>query len=163
MTTVTSVVPVDGGGEHIWFLGAGLVTIKVPGEAVDNRCTVVEFLMPHGLSPPKHTHPQDEAFVMLDGEVTFVADERRFVARTGDSWVVPRGIPHTFLVDSESCRMVAVYTPAGPEHCFRNGGVPAAAPTLPPPDAPTRPMEEIEAAMTAYDHKNVGPPLGPDD
>jgi hypothetical protein len=27
-----------GEGEHIWFLGS-LVTIKVPGEAVEGRCT----------------------------------------------------------------------------------------------------------------------------
>ncbi len=59
--------------------------------------------------------------------------------------------------------MVAVYTSAGPEHCFRNAGLPAAAPTLPPPDAPSRTLEEIEAAMAAHGHHNVGPPLGPDD
>ena len=37
-----------GEGEHIWFLGS-LVTIKVPGEAVEGRCTLIEFLAPQGL------------------------------------------------------------------------------------------------------------------
>ena len=63
-----------GEGEHIWFVGA-LVTIKVPGEAVDGRCTMIEFLMPQGVSPPRHSHPQDETFTMIDGTLTFVAGD----------------------------------------------------------------------------------------
>ena len=54
-----------GEGEHIWFLGS-LVTIKVPGEAVEGRCTLIEFLAPQGLSPPLHSHPQDETFMLID-------------------------------------------------------------------------------------------------
>ena len=41
------VVTSEGEGEPIWFVNA-LVTIKVPGEAVDGRCTMIEFLMPGG-------------------------------------------------------------------------------------------------------------------
>ena len=151
-----------GEGEHIWFLGS-LITIKVPGDAVGNRCTMIEFLMPRGLSPPRHYHPQDETFTMLEGELTFVAGDEGFTCEPGASWVVPGGIPHTFRVESETARLVAVYAPAGLEHCFRNAGLPAAAPTLPPPEAPARPMEVIEQVMRTHDHHNVGPPLGPDD
>ena len=63
-----------GEGEHIWFLGS-LVTIKVPGEAVEGRCTLIEFLAPQGFSPPLHSHPQDETFMLIDGALTFVAGE----------------------------------------------------------------------------------------
>jgi hypothetical protein len=68
----------SGEGEHIWFLGS-LVTIKVPGEAVDGRCTLIEFLAPRGLSPPLHSHPQDETFTLIDGALTFVAGDERFL------------------------------------------------------------------------------------
>jgi quercetin dioxygenase-like cupin family protein len=151
-----------GEGEHIWFLGA-LVTIKVPGEAVDRRCSMVEFLLPRHMSPPLHSHPQDETFTMLEGELTFVAGDERFTCEAGASWVVPTGVPHTFRVESETARLIAVYAPAGMERSFREAGVPAGAPTLPPADAPTRPFEEFEEALRAYGHDNVGPPLGPDD
>jgi quercetin dioxygenase-like cupin family protein len=143
-------------------LGA-LVTIKVPGEAVGGRCTVIEVLMAHGASPPRHSHPADEAFTMIDGTLTFIAGDRRFSCGAGASWVVPKGIEHTFRVESETARLVAVYAPAGMDHCFRNAGLPAGAPSLPPPDAPTRLMEEVEQAMRAHGHNNVGPPLGPAD
>ena len=149
-------------GEHIWFLGS-LVTIKIPGEAVGGRCTLIEFLAPRGLSPPLHSHPQDETFTLIDGAVTFVAGDQRFLCETGASWIVPRGITHTFRVESETMRLVAVYAPAGMDHCFREAGLPAARPTLPPADAPTRPLEEIEEAMRTHGHDNFGPPLGPDD
>ena len=139
------------------------MTIKVPGEAVDGRCTLVEFLIPQGVSPPLHSHPQDETFTMIDGTLTFVASDTRFLAETGTSWIVPGGVRHTFRVESETARLVAVYAPAGVDHCFRNAGLPAAAPTLPPPDAPARPLEEIEEVMRNHGHHNFGPPMGPDD
>ena len=152
-----------GEGEHIWFLGS-LVTIKVSGDAVDGRCAMLEFLMPRGVSPPRHYHQSDELFTMLDGELTFVAGDQRFIGTPGSDWVVPGGIPHTFRVESETARLVAVYAPAGlMEDCFRKAGLPADSATLPPPDAPARPMEVIEEVMRTHDHHNVGPPLGPDD
>jgi quercetin dioxygenase-like cupin family protein len=151
-----------GEGEHIWFLGS-LVTIKVPGEAVEGRCTLIEFLAPQGLSPPLHSHPQDETFTLIDGAMTFVAGDQRFLCETGASWIVPRGLRHTFRVESATMRLVAVYAPAGMDQCFREAGLPAASPTLPPADAPTRPLEEIERAMRDHGHDNFGPPLGPHD
>src|SRR5919201_4948584 len=100
-----------GEGEHIWFLGS-LVTIKVPGDAVAGRYAMLEFLMPRGVSPPRHYHQSDETFTMLEGKVTFVAGDERFTGEPGSDWVVPGGVPHTFRVDSETARLVAVYAPA---------------------------------------------------
>lgn len=152
-----------GEGEHIWFLGA-LVTIKIPGDVVDGRCAMLDFLMPRGTSPPRHYHHSDELFMMLDGELTFDAGDQRFTGEPGSQWVVPGGVPHTFRVETETARLIAVYTPAGlMEDCFRNAGLPADTATLPPPDAPDRPIEVIEEVMRTHDHHNVGPPLGPDD
>jgi hypothetical protein len=59
-------------GEQLWFLGA-LATIRIPGEAVGGRDALIEFLFPHHASPPRHTHPQDESYVVLDGRLTIEA------------------------------------------------------------------------------------------
>jgi hypothetical protein len=99
---------------------------------------------------------------MLEGALTFVAGNERFLCETVASWIVPAGVQHTSAWKSETVRLVAVYTPAGMDHCFRNAGLPAGAATLPPTDAPTRPLEEIEA-MRNHGHDNFGPPMGPDD
>ena len=59
----------QGEGERLWFLGT-LALIRVPGEAVEDRFALIEFLLPRHASPPLHTHPQDESYVVLDGRMT---------------------------------------------------------------------------------------------
>ena len=54
-----------GEGERIWFVGT-LATIRVPGDAVDGRYALIEFLLPRHASPPLHTHPQDERYIVLE-------------------------------------------------------------------------------------------------
>ena len=70
-----------GEGEHRWFLGV-LSTHKVNGADTDGRLAVMEMTFPQGASPPLHTHPQDETFYVLEGEVlAWEGDERRGAAR----------------------------------------------------------------------------------
>src|SRR3954463_15331942 len=113
-------------GEQLWFVGT-LATIRVPGEAVDGRYALIEFLFPRGASPPRHTHPQDESYIVLDGQLTVQAGERRFQLGPGGTAARPVGGAHTFRVDSETARVRVLSTPAGLERFVRDGSVPAAA------------------------------------
>jgi quercetin dioxygenase-like cupin family protein len=151
-----------GEGEQLWFVGT-LATIRVPGEAVGGRYSLIEFLFPRGASPPRHTHPQDESYIVLDGQLTVQAGERRFELGPGGTAAVPMGVAHTFRVDSDTARVLVLSTPAGLERFVRDGSVPAAAATLPPPDAPRPSTEELARVFEAHGQINVGPPLGPDD
>jgi quercetin dioxygenase-like cupin family protein len=151
-----------GEGERFWFLGT-LATIRIPADAVGGRYALIEFLFPHGASPPLHTHPQDESYFLLDGHMTIRAGDERFELAAGDTAVVPMGVPHTFRVDSETARVLLLSTPAGIEGLFRDGGVSATAPTLPPADTPRPTGEELARIFEANRVTNVGPPLGPDD
>src|SRR6059036_2665733 len=103
-----------GGGEHRWFLGT-LATIRVPGESVGDRYALIEFVFPCGASPPLHTHPQDESYIVLEGALTIQAGADRFELEPGGAAVVPMGVPHTFRVDSETTRVLVLSTPAGLE------------------------------------------------
>jgi quercetin dioxygenase-like cupin family protein len=49
-----------------------------PGETVDGRFALIEFLFPKHASPPRHTHPQDESYVVLDGLLTVASGDHRF-------------------------------------------------------------------------------------
>lgn len=149
-------------GERRWFLGT-LATVRVPGEAVDGRFALIEFLFPRGASPPRHTHPQDESYIVLDGRLTIEAAGRRFLVEPGATAVVPMGVPHTFRVESETAHVLVLSTPAGLERMIRDASIPAAAATLPPSDAPRPSPEELMAIFEAHGQVNVGPPLGPDD
>ena len=151
-----------GEGELRWFLGT-LATIKLAGEASDGRFALIEFLFPRHASPPLHTHPQDESYVVLEGRLTIQAGERRFELEAGGAAVVPMGVAHTFRVESETARVLVLSTPAGLERFVHEGSVPASEATLPPADAPRPSPEELERFFAAHGQVNVGPPLGPDD
>jgi quercetin dioxygenase-like cupin family protein len=147
-----------GAGEHRWFLGT-LATIKISGEAVDDRYALIEFVFPAGASPPLHTHPQDESYVLLEGALTIVAAGERFALGPGGAAAVPAGVPHTFRVDSEKARVLVLSTPAGLERMIRDASVPAETATLPPADAPRPAPDELARIFAAHGQLNLGPPL----
>ena len=151
-----------GDGEHLWFLGT-LATIKVSGEASDGRFALIEFVFPRHASPPLHTHPQDESYIVLEGRLTVQAGDERFELTPGAAAVVPMHVAHTFRVDTETARVLVLSTTAGLERMVRDGSVPAAVPTLPPSEAPRPSPEQLEGIFRAHGQVNVGPPLAPDD
>jgi quercetin dioxygenase-like cupin family protein len=151
-----------GEGEQLWFLGT-LATIKVAAQATNGRFALIEFLFPRHASPPLHTHPQDETYIVLEGRLTVKAGEQRFELEAGAAAVVPMGVPHTFRVDSDTARVLVLSTPAGLEQMIRDGSVPADAPTLPPRDTPRPSPERLESLFRAHQQVNLGPPLAPDD
>jgi quercetin dioxygenase-like cupin family protein len=152
----------SGDGEQLWFLGT-LATIRLPGEASEGRFALIEFLFPQNASPPLHTHPQDESYLVLEGSVTVRAGDRRFELTAGGVGLVPMGVAHTFRVDSDEARVLVLSTPAGLEQLVRDGSVPATRRTLPPIDTPRPSHEELEDIFRAHGQVNVGPPLGPND
>ncbi len=144
--------------ERRWFLGT-LAVIKVAGETVGDRFALIEFLFPHNASPPLHTHPQDETYVVLEGELTLQLGEERLRLAEGDVAVATMGTPHSFRVDSETARVLVLSTPAGLERMVRDGSVPATSPGLPPADTPRPTAEELERLFEAHGQVNLGPPL----
>jgi len=70
--------------------------------------------------PPLHHHDFDEAFYVLDGELTFQLGDDVFTRGTGEIAFAPRGAHHAFANQShEAARMLLVCTPAGFERYFQ--------------------------------------------
>jgi quercetin dioxygenase-like cupin family protein len=149
-------------GERFWFVGT-LAIIRVAGEQVGDRFSLMEFLLPQHASPPRHTHPQDETFFLLDGHITFAVGDERIDHGPGGIAAFPAGVVHTFLVRSESARALVLSTPAGLERMVRDIGVSATAATLPPPDTPRPPPDEMERLFALHAQQHFGPPLTPDE
>jgi quercetin dioxygenase-like cupin family protein len=137
-----------------------LATIRVSGESVNDRFALIELLFPRFASPPRHTHPQDESYVVMEGLLTIEAAGERFELRRGGTAVVPMGVDHTFRVDSDTASVLVLSTPAGLERLIREGSVPATTPTLPPGDTPRPSPQELRHLFAAHGQVNVGPPLG---
>lgn len=151
-----------GDGERLWFLGT-LATIKAPGEASEGRFALIEFLFPRHASPPLHTHPQDESYIVVEGRLTVQAGDERFELEAGAAAVIPMGVAHTFRVESDTARVLVLSTPAGLERMVRAAAEPAGTPTLPPPSTPRPSPSQLDQIFRAHGQVNVGPPLGPED
>ena len=68
-----------------------------------------------GEGPPPHEHAaEDDAFYVLEGELTFILDDEELVVGPGTFVLVPPGVRHTFANRSDSvARCVNVHAPAG--------------------------------------------------
>ncbi len=71
-----------GSGEALWFSG-GLLTYKTTGDQTSGNLAVAEVRAPRGSGSPNHRHHhEDEAWYILDGELTFwLGDEQRSAVR----------------------------------------------------------------------------------
>ena len=110
-----------------------LVIIKATGKETGGQYGLIEEVDPPGYEPPLHVHHnEDEAFVILEGEVTFTIGEQCIRAVPGAYVFAPRGVPHIFKVEGNaSARMLTFNYPAGFEQFFVELGRPAPGPVLP--------------------------------
>ncbi len=162
----------------LWFMGT-LARIKLDGRQTNGRFGMFELTLPHGAAPPLHSHPQDETLYVIEGDVVawIVApglaaspdalppDWLSTCARRcgpGGTIFAPAGTPHTFRVESDTARMLALSTPAGIEEYVRALAEPARWPWLqPPPDGPRAPLGQQEAAAREHGVVMHGPaPMG---
>lgn len=98
-------------GEHYHFLGH-LATVKVSAGG-EGQLSVVEFLAPRGFGPPLHRHnDEDELFLVLEGELRLETGDTDRRGGAGTVALLPRAMPHTFQVMSNTARFVNV-TAAG--------------------------------------------------
>jgi quercetin dioxygenase-like cupin family protein len=146
--------------EPLWFLGT-LARVLLDGEQTGERFAVIEMLLPHGASPPLHSHAQDETFYILDGEMSVWIGDHTQGCRPGAIAFAPAGVPHSFRVESHTARILVLSTPAGIERYVRALGEPAEWPWLQPPvDGPRLPIERIEAVERELGVVRHGPPPG---
>ncbi|AUX80060.1 cupin domain-containing protein [Sinorhizobium fredii] len=149
------------GKELFWFNNT-LVAIHVSSSKGNDGICMVEHQMPYGDSPPLHVHRrEDEVFHILEGRMRFHIDGRERIAVAGDTVVAPKGLAHTFRVESGGgARCLTITRGSDFETLLRRMGRPADRPELPPQSAPT---PEMIAALTRCCSANgidiIGAPL----
>jgi quercetin dioxygenase-like cupin family protein len=147
-----------GGEESYWSLGL-LQTFLAEAKDTDGRFSLGEGLAPKGAEPPPHTHTrEDEAYYILEGEITFRVGEQTIESKPGDYVWLPRGIEHSFELKSSQVRALVILTPAGLEEAFKQLGEPAQSATLPPPPEEPPDMEKIVAIFSEYGLEFAPPP-----
>jgi hypothetical protein len=98
---------------------------ELPRDAFAGAFLLIEDRMEGGKTTPYHLHPdQDEAIYVLEGEllVDIEGDQQR--VGQGGLFVAPRGVPHAFIVTSETARALVLQTPGTAEAFYRDAGEP---------------------------------------
>jgi len=126
MKTLAATVRDSGEGERRWFCGGGLHTWLATSEETGGAFLLVEFVGEYGKVTPVHIHPaSDETFYILDGEILLDLEGERRKLSTGGVVVVPRGVPHAFMVTSPQTRFLTIQTPGTDEAFYRLASEPA--------------------------------------
>ena len=127
-----------GEGKRLGWFGSSIV-LKASGPEVG----VLEMVLKPGEEPPLHVHKhEDEWFYLLEGEMSFHVGGETYKGAAGAFVSFPRGMPHTFSVESPSAHFLVMNTPGGFERMFELN-----------PQTP----EEATRALNAYGMQVVGP------
>jgi mannose-6-phosphate isomerase-like protein (cupin superfamily) len=141
----------------LWFID-NLAYVHVPGEATGGAYSLCELRAAAGSMPPLHVHHRDdEAFYVLEGELTLFVGERERALSAGRAAVAPRGTPHTYRIQSAEARLLVVNSPAGFDQFLLAAGDQASGHELPPADRPADPAA-LGRAAAEYGIEILGPP-----
>ena len=128
MSTAVAIIRQQGEGELWWFAGGGVMTWKATAEETGGAFLMIEDVMERGKVTPLHTHPdQDEAIYVLDGELVAHVDDAEHRVGAGGLFFAPRGVPHAFMVASETAHVLVLQTPGSGESFYREAGEPASS------------------------------------
>jgi quercetin dioxygenase-like cupin family protein len=143
----------------IWFTGTR-GDVLVSSDETEGRISVVESSGRRGEMPPLHLHHvDDEVFHVLDGELTLYTERGSTTLGPGQTALAPRGVAHTFRIETEEARWLVACSPGGFDRFIAAIGVEAAAPGLPPePVAPDLEAAAELEAETGYRIELLGPP-----
>ena len=107
------------------------------GEDTENAFTLIHCFFRKDFFPPPHIHQnEDESFYILEGIFEFRVGERKITAGTGELVVLPKNVPHSFNLLTETAKALLLITPAGLEVIFKEFSVPAITLDLPPVPEP---------------------------
>jgi len=134
--------------EHLWFLDT-LVRVRIAHRDGPDGISVLEHRAPYRDSPPLHIHKaEDEVFHILDGKFRFQIGEAERICGPGDTLLAPKGVPHTYRVESANGGRWLTITVRGDfERFVRAMGRPAARLELPPSSG--APTPEAQAALAS--------------
>ncbi|MBK5271410.1 MAG: cupin domain-containing protein [Bacteroidia bacterium] len=105
----------------------------VTGRDTGNAFALIHCYFRKGFTPPAHFHKyEDESFYILDGVIDFQAGDKKFIAGVGEFVVLPKDVPHSFNLVTETAKALLLITPAGFETMFKELGTPAQTLDLPP-------------------------------
>jgi len=105
-----AVVVPPGGGHRV-----GNVEFLARSSDTERFNLAVITVQPHRPGPGAHVHEdEDDAFYIIEGELTFTVEGERIPAGPGTFVLVPPDVEHGFANETDAVvRMVNIHAPAG--------------------------------------------------
>jgi mannose-6-phosphate isomerase-like protein (cupin superfamily) len=101
------------GTPTLWFVDT-IARVRLDGDATGGVFDLVEAEARQGDMPPLHVHRDaDETFYVLEGRMSLHLPDRSVEIGAGEALFAPRGVPHTYRVESERARWLVIGNPAG--------------------------------------------------
>lgn len=135
-------------------VNANVLDVKISGTDTKGDLAVFEQTsLSQGRGTPLHVHPlQDEIFYVIQGAYRFKVGEDQFALGAGETIFLPRQVPHAWIQDSATGKMLVILQPAGKlEDFFVSMAGLDHEPTA----------EDVKRLFAQNEMKVVGPPLEP--
>ena len=144
----------------LWFID-NLARVRLDGEASGGAIAIVESTGRRGDMPPLHVHHrEDEVWHVLAGRLSIHLPGGSGEIGPGEAAFGPRGVPHTYRVESPRARWLVTTARGDFERFVRSLARPAESDDLPPLQPPTsEQVEHVAATAAAHGIELVGPPL----
>jgi mannose-6-phosphate isomerase-like protein (cupin superfamily) len=124
-----------------YYFDVALGSILLSGEDTGGAYCLLDLKVAPGKGVLRHTHTrEDEALLVLSGELEATVGDKIFTLRAGETLIAPRNIPHQLRnPGTVANHYLIVFSPSGFEEFLIATSVPApddaVAPTEPPPVA----------------------------
>ena len=129
----------------------GRMVVKIRDEHTAGAYSMYDNTIPAGSPGPRpHIHrDHEEAFYVLEGELTVRVGTRTISAPAGSLMVVPRGVVHQpSNPGTQPTKVLLTFSPAGMDHFFEEAAERHMRLQAPPTD--TAILEELEAFTKKY-------------
>ena len=148
--STVQIVPPEAGRSLAAFGSVG--HFKLEGTQTEGKLCLVLGETPPGAGPPPHVHRRDdEVFIFVEGDVSFLTEKGWVPLTPGTVVYVPRGVPHTFRnTGTKPSRHWAFTTPSGFEEFYARAAEIFAAGNRPD-------IQKLRAAATEYGYEILAP------
>jgi quercetin dioxygenase-like cupin family protein len=109
VTPATAPDPLNVVGEKITVLASGAQT---------GSYEIFRQVGPEGSGPPPHSHPWDESFYVVKGDIAFGVDAKDMIAVPGTLVHLPAGTTHWFRFGQGGGEMISMTSREAVSHFF---------------------------------------------
>ena len=67
---------------------------------------------------PAHSHPHEQAGIVIQGELEMWIGPKRRLLKEGDCFIVPPGIEHRVTTSVSSCKVADIFSPVREEYKY---------------------------------------------